>query len=182
MITIDNYVKDEDFEYLNQKETIDNLKKENEELKKKYLKLENKCSLLDGSNISRLEMLIYNYKQKLKNAEDNEDAINESTLKSYMERQERIFKNKENHGFNTTNIYQEARYILEEVAELMRAVEKNDRDNMKEELADIVIFAYGCAEVARLGSLDDEIFKKMEINEKREYHKSEDGDFVKDTK
>ena len=98
------------------------------------------------------------------------------------DRQQRIFHNKEKHGFNTTNIYQEARYILEEVAELMRAVEKNDRANMKEELADIVIFAYGCAEVARLGRLDDEIEKKMKINESRKYHKNKEGDFVKNTK
>lgn len=61
----------------------------------------------------------------------------------------------------------------------MRAIEKNDRENMKEELADIVIFAYGYAEVARLGSLDDEIFKKMKINENREYHKILEEDFVK---
>lgn len=61
----------------------------------------------------------------------------------------------------------------------MRAIEKNDRENMKEELADIVIFAYGYEEVTRLGSLDDEIFKKMKINENREYHKILEEDFVK---
>jgi len=101
-------------------------------------------------------------------------------LKQFKTRQKRIFKNKENHGFNTTNIYQEARYILEEVTELMRAIEKNDRKNMKEELADIVIFAYGCAEVARLGDLDDEIFDKMALNEKRIYKRTDAGDFVKE--
>lgn len=100
-------------------------------------------------------------------------------LESFLTRQNRIFQNKVNHGFNTTNIYQEARYILEEVTELMRAIEKNDRENMIEELADIVIFSYGCAEVARLGSLDDKIFSKMAINEKREYKVSKEGDFVK---
>lgn len=103
-------------------------------------------------------------------------------LKQFNERQQRIFANKEKHGFNVTNIYQEARYILEETAELMRAIEKNDRENMKEELADIVIFAYGCAEVARLGNLDDEIFKKMAINEGRKYSKTAEGDFVKNSK
>lgn len=100
-------------------------------------------------------------------------------IEDFLARQRRIFQNKVNHGFNTTNIYQEARYILEEVAELMRAVEKNDRENMIEELADIVIFSYGCAEVARLGSLDNKIFEKMNINEQREYTQTSEGDFVK---
>lgn len=102
-------------------------------------------------------------------------------LKKYTERQKRIFKNKEDHGFNTTNIYQEARYILEETAELMRAIEKNDMENLKEELADIVIFAYGCAEVAGVGNLDDKIFEKMAINESRVYRKNSEGDFVKES-
>lgn len=61
----------------------------------------------------------------------------------------------------------------------MRAIEKNDRENMLEELADIVIFSYGCAEVARLGDLDNKIFEKMEINENRVYEKNDEGDFVK---
>ena len=61
----------------------------------------------------------------------------------------------------------------------MRAIEKNDRENMKEGLDGIVIFAYGYAEVERLDSLDDKIFKKMKINENSEYHKTLEGDFVK---
>ena len=61
----------------------------------------------------------------------------------------------------------------------MRAIEKNDRENMIEELADIVIFAYGCAEVARLGNLDKKIFEKMALNEKRVYTQTEEGDFIK---
>ena len=111
------------------------------------------------------------------NMTDNKDS--EYSLYDFMLRQKRIFQNKVNHGFNTTNIYQEARYILEEVAELMRAVEKNDRENMIEELADIVIFSYGCAEVARLGNLDTKIFEKMTLNEKRVYEKNDAGDFIK---
>lgn len=106
----------------------------------------------------------------------DEDKI---TLDDFLNRQQRIFQNKVNHGFNVTNIYQEARYILEEVTELMRAIEKNDRENMIEELADIIIFTYGCAEVARLGSLDAKIFEKMALNEKRVYKQTDEGDFVK---
>lgn len=112
-------------------------------------------------------------------ADQNEKKLEE--LQKYKDRQERIFRNKVNHGFNTTNVYQEARYIIEEVAELMHAIEKNDLPNLKEELADIIIFAYGTASVAGIGDLDEEIFKKMEINENRTYHKKADGDFEKDT-
>jgi NTP pyrophosphatase (non-canonical NTP hydrolase) len=103
----------------------------------------------------------------------------EATFEDYKGRQQRIFDNKVNHGFNTTNVYQEARYILEEVAELMRAVEKEDKENIIEELADIVIFSYGCAAVAGVGDLDTKIFEKMKINENREYTKNAEGDFVK---
>ena len=110
---------------------------------------------------------------------DKEDTSVDNRLEDYITRQRRIFDNKVKHGFNTTNIYQEARYILEEVAELMRAIEKNDRENMIEELADIVIFAYGCTEVARLGDLDTKIFEKMKLNETRKYMMTPEGDFVK---
>lgn len=101
------------------------------------------------------------------------------TYEDYKDRQSRIFQNKVNHGFNTTNVYQEARYILEEVAELMRAIEKDDKPNLKEELADIIIFAYGCASVAGINDLDSEIFDKMALNEKRIYKRTKEGDFKK---
>ena len=108
-----------------------------------------------------------------------ENSKNIERASEYENRQKRIFENKKNHGFNTTNVYQEARYILEEVAELMRAIEKDDMENLKEELADIVIFSYGCAEVAGVGDLDEKIFEKMAINEGRKYIQTEDGDFIK---
>lgn len=114
-----------------------------------------------------------------KSMDDGTDKLVDSRLDDYITRQRRIFDNKVKHGFNTTNIYQEARYILEEIAELMRAIEKNDRKNMIEELADIVIFAYGCTEVARLGDLDTKIFEKMKLNEARKYMMTPEGDFVK---
>lgn len=101
------------------------------------------------------------------------------TLNDYKNRQQRIFDNKVSHGFNITNVYQEARYILEEVAELMRAIEKEDKENIIEELADIVIFSYGCAAVAGVGDLDKKIFEKMSINESREYTVNSEGDFIK---
>lgn len=109
-----------------------------------------------------------------------EDITEESKIEDYKNRQQRIFNNKIAHGFNTTNVYQEARYILEEVAELMRAVEKNDNENILEELADIVIFSYGCAAVAGVGDLDTKIFEKMKINESRVYSQNSEGDFIKE--
>lgn len=101
------------------------------------------------------------------------------TLEEFQTRQKRIFLNKVRHGFNTSNRYQEVRYIQEEVAELMRAIEKEDKDNILEELADIVIFAYGLAEIADVGDLDSKIFEKMVINENRQYRQNKEGDFVK---
>jgi len=101
------------------------------------------------------------------------------SLSEYENRQQRIFDNKVKHHFNTENVYQEARYIIEEVAELMHAIENKDSNNMLEELSDIAIFAYGCAAVAGVGNLDDKIFEKMVINENRVYKQKLDGDFEK---
>lgn len=144
------------------------------ELEEKINKLQNESRLL-RELLSKQEDALSIIKELKGNSAEKD-------IEKYLDRQKRIYRNKENHGFNTTNIYQEARYILEETAELMRAIEKNDRENMIEELADIIIFTYGCAEVARLGDLDTEVFKKMKINESREYTKTPEGDFVKTQK
>lgn len=103
------------------------------------------------------------------------------TLEQYQTRQQDIFDNKVRHGFNTKNPYQEIRYITEELGELMRAFEKGDQDNIAEELADIVIFSYGLAQMSNAGDLDTKIFEKMAINASRKYIKTEEGDFVKVT-
>lgn len=100
-------------------------------------------------------------------------------IKAYQDRQKDIFENKVQHGFNITNPYKEVRYMMEEVAELMRAIENGDKQNISEELADIVIFAYGLAEVTHSGDLDKTIFEKMDKNSKRIYTVNKEGDFVK---
>lgn len=100
-------------------------------------------------------------------------------FRKFKTRQKDIYNNKVKHNFNITNMYQEVRYILEEMSELMRAIEKSDNDNLLEELSDIVIFAYGLAEISKEGSLDDKIFEKMEINKRRIYNQNADGDFEK---
>ena len=103
---------------------------------------------------------------------------NRYSLQDYEQRQKRAYSNKIKHGFNVTDFHKEARFILKEVTELMDAIEHNDVKNLMEELADIVIFSYGIAEMAH-GNLDNEIFKKMDINEHREYIRNSAGDFVK---
>lgn len=100
-------------------------------------------------------------------------------INDYENRQKRIYENKVNHGFKVDSPYQEIRYMTEELAELMRAIEKDDKENMGEELADIVIFAYGLAEILGVKSLDAEIFNKMQINEKRKYKRTSEVDFEK---
>ena len=87
-----------------------------------------------------------------------------------ISRQKAIFNNKLRKGFNTAYYQKEVRYILEEVIELMKAVENNDIDNMAEELADITIFCYGLAEMINK-DLDEEIDHKIVINSNREYEK-----------
>lgn len=148
---------------INYKGYIEKLEKENKRLKEKL------------REIGKLHGRLMELQEELNTDSDNKAK----KLEEFSTRQKRIFQNKVDHGFNITNIYQEARYILEETAELMGAIEKNDRPNMLEELADIVIFAYGCAEVARLGDLDTRIFEKMQENECRKYIKNSEGDFEK---
>ena len=154
--------------------------KEVKELKERIKQIEEENKQLVEQN-RKLKTLNHLNDQLVELYRDlSDDNVNRDTkLSDFLNRQKRIFQNKVNHGFNTTNIYQEARYILEEVAELMRAIEKNDRENMIEELADIIIFAYGCAEVARLGDLDTRIFEKMKQNESRVYKQTSEGDFIK---
>lgn len=166
------FSSDEQDWHINENKRVEELDRQLAELQDENDKLRNKLSKQSKELDEAIESL-----KKLKSR-----VYLEGADRDFESRQERIFQNKVNHGFNITNVYQEARYILEETAELMRAIEKNDRENMLEELADIVIFSYGCAEVARLGNLDTKIFEKMAINESREYTTNKEGDFVKKEK
>ena len=94
-------------------------------------------------------------------------------------RQKEVYNNKVEHGFNVTDVHMETRLLLQEVAEFMKAVEKNDKDNMLEELADVCIFCYGIAEITKCGNLDEAIDKKMLINRSRKYIINNEGDAVK---
>lgn len=171
--------KEECFNALHRKDEVEAFEKREQELVKNSYEQAIKINKLIR-RVKELEELTET-QRKLINFYENGTGQDNKLIpaEQYRTRQQRIFQNKVNHGFNTTNIYQEARYILEEVAELMRAIEKDDRENMVEELADIVIFAYGCAAVANVGNLDYKIFEKMELNEKRVYTQTTEGDFIK---
>lgn len=95
-----------------------------------------------------------------------------------QDRQKRIYANKLAHNFNVTDLNIELECLMEEVREFKEAINKNDVDNMIEELSDIVIFCYGMAEIIKR-DLDKEIETKMGINEKRIYKQDANGKFIK---
>lgn len=90
--------------------------------------------------------------------------------KVIKELQKRIIENKKRQGFNTTDIKIELYLMYKEINEFFEGYLKSDKENMVEELADISIYALGIAEMLDV-NLFEEIVKKMEINEKRIYHR-----------
>jgi len=80
--------------------------------------------------------------------------------------QERAYRNKIAKGFNVTDVYMEFCYIHEELAEACRAYMK--KEDVGEELADVVIYLLGLAEILDV-DLESEILSKFEKIEKREY-------------
>lgn len=83
------------------------------------------------------------------------------------EMQKRIYQNKLDKGFNTTDINLEFCLLNGEVAEAFEAYIKK-KDNLGSELADVAIYLMGLSELLGI-SLEDEINKKVKINEEREY-------------
>jgi NTP pyrophosphatase (non-canonical NTP hydrolase) len=92
------------------------------------------------------------------------------------ELQKKVYENKINKGFNTTDIHKEFCYIHEEVAEANRAYYKKLPD-IGEELADVVIYILGLAEILGV-DLEKELLNKADKNEKREY-KTIDGVLIR---
>lgn len=85
--------------------------------------------------------------------------------------QKRIVDNKIKKGFNTTNMHMEFCLLNGEVSEAYEAwLKKFDRAELGSELADIGIYLLGLSEMLGF-SLEEEILKKMEINENRIYEK-----------
>jgi NTP pyrophosphatase (non-canonical NTP hydrolase) len=81
--------------------------------------------------------------------------------------QKEVVANKQEKGFNTTNIYQEFCLLHEEVSEACTAYMRK-YDDLGEELADVAIFLLGIAELLNI-DLEAEIIRKIAINKKRQY-------------
>ena len=81
--------------------------------------------------------------------------------------QKRVYQNKVSKGFNVTDIYKEFRYLHGELAEACEAYMQK-RSDLGEELADVAIYLLGLSEIMNI-DLGEEILKKMDKNEKRQY-------------
>ncbi len=87
---------------------------------------------------------------------------------TFRQIQKRIWDNKVKKGFNTTDVSKEFLYLTEELGEAVKAHRKENNDELAEEVVDIIIYSLGLLEM--LGKdVYEEIIKKMEKNEKREY-------------
>jgi len=91
-------------------------------------------------------------------------------------KQKEVFQNKINKGFPIDDINREFCYLYGEVAEAFDAY-RLKKDDLSEELADIVIFTLGIAEMLDI-DLEDSLMKKIEKNNKRIYIKNEKGVLV----
>lgn len=81
--------------------------------------------------------------------------------------QKQIWENKLKKGFNTTDVCKEFCFLSGEVAEAFEAYYKK-KDDLGSELADVAIYLMGLSEMLGF-SLEDEINKKLKINENRVY-------------
>ena len=81
--------------------------------------------------------------------------------------QKRIYENKISKGFNVSDIYKEFCYTYGELNEACEAYMKK-KDHLGEELADVAIYLLGLSEILGV-DLGNEIMKKMDKNEKRQY-------------
>jgi len=90
--------------------------------------------------------------------------------------QKQVYENKLAKGFNVTDIYMEFCYTYGELNEAREAYTKK-KDNVGEELADVVVYLLGLAEILGI-NLEEELLAKIAINEKRQYVR-ENGVLVK---
>mgnify|MGYP004628671979 FL=1 len=97
--------------------------------------------------------------------------ITEAVMGSTTDVQKRVFFNKVNHGFNTTDVPKEFCLLYGEVAEAFDAWKQNRGLDL--ELADVAIYLLGLAEINGI-DLGKAINKKMDINEPRTYEVGSD--------
>jgi len=81
--------------------------------------------------------------------------------------QKSVYANKIAKGFNVTDIFMEFCYTYGELSEACEAYLKK-KDDLGEELADVVLYLLGLAEILGI-NLEKEIINKAEKNEKRQY-------------
>jgi len=81
--------------------------------------------------------------------------------------QKQVFKNKINKGFDVTNVEREFCLLYGELGEAFEAYLKK-KEGLGGELADVAIYLFGLSEMLGF-DLQQEIERKMEINERREY-------------
>ena len=81
--------------------------------------------------------------------------------------QKKVYQNKIAKGFNVTDIYMEFCYTYGELNEAFEAY-RDKKDDLGEELADVVLYLMGLAEILGI-NLEKEIVNKIEKNEKRKY-------------
>lgn len=93
-------------------------------------------------------------------------------------KQKEVFQNKINKGFPIDDVNREFCYLYGEVAEAFDAF-RNKKEDLNEELADIVIFTLGIAEMLGI-DLEDAVRNKVDKNNKRVYIKNEKGILVKE--
>ena len=82
--------------------------------------------------------------------------------------QKRIWDNKVKKGFNTTDIGKDLLYLAEELGEAVKSFRKENKDELAEEVVDLIIYSLGLMEMLGKDGYE-EIIKKCEKNEKREY-------------
>ena len=87
--------------------------------------------------------------------------------------QKEIFKNKVEKGFNTEDLSMEFCRAYEELAEAYKKIYEKS-DGVGEELADVVIFVLGIAEILDI-NLGEELRAKVDKNKSRQYQPDENG-------
>ncbi len=94
------------------------------------------------------------------------------------ELQKEVYDNKVKHGFNTTNIAEEFCLALTELAEAYKALSLTDKNELAEELADVIIYLLGIAEMQGV-QIEPALVAKIEKNRRRRYYRREDGSWAK---
>ena len=97
-------------------------------------------------------------------------------MMDFRKLQKDVYQNKVDKGFNTTDVNKEFWLTYAELAEAYDAWLKK-KDDVGEELADVVIFTMGLSEILGV-DLESEIINKINKNSKRVY-KTVDGVLMK---